>query len=205
MYTNDTIEERIHRILAGKQALFDEVIDDLSAETTMKTLTDEDLFSLFEMKPPEGGIGGTTARTPQQSAKTTLGQIRALSPAQFEQLVARYYEKLSFKVDIVGGPHDQGVDLFARRASDIGLERLAIQCKHYPDGQVGPSLIRELIGTWSSHPDATRVVMVTSGTISAEAVSLAERNRIDLIDGTLLRGIVEKYQISIKGGPEESK
>jgi len=200
MYTNDTIEERVHRILASKQALFNEVIDDLSSEVNMKAFTDEELFSMFDMKPPEGGIAGTTLRPPQQSTSTTLGQMRSLSPAQFEQLIARYFEKLGFKVDIVGGPHDQGVDLLARRASDIGLERLAIQCKHYPDGQVGPSLIRELIGARSSHPEATRVVMVTSGTISPEATRLAERNRIDLIDGTFLRVLVEKYQVNIQGG-----
>lgn len=52
IYTRETIEERIHALLGEKQQLFDEVIDDLSAEYVQGKITDEDLFDLFDLELP---------------------------------------------------------------------------------------------------------------------------------------------------------
>lgn len=47
-----TIEERIDRILERKQRLFDELIDDVSLDLSTQ-MTREELFSLFDLKPPD--------------------------------------------------------------------------------------------------------------------------------------------------------
>ena len=50
LFTVDTIEERIHNLLQKKQALFKEVIDDLSDTNLGKILTEDELFGLFGLK-----------------------------------------------------------------------------------------------------------------------------------------------------------
>ncbi|HRR91766.1 MAG TPA: DEAD/DEAH box helicase [bacterium] len=52
LYTRDTIEERIQDILNRKRSLFKAVIDDLSDNKLSKALTEEELFSLFNLKKP---------------------------------------------------------------------------------------------------------------------------------------------------------
>jgi SNF2 family DNA or RNA helicase len=47
----DTIEERIDRILRAKQALFDELVDDVSIDLRTR-LSREELFGLFDLEPP---------------------------------------------------------------------------------------------------------------------------------------------------------
>jgi superfamily II DNA or RNA helicase/HJR/Mrr/RecB family endonuclease len=195
IYTNDTVEQRIHEILAEKQVLFDEVIDDLSAEYTMSAFSDEELYRIFDLEKP----------TTIDSAKPTrpkpwvisLEKLSRLNPKQFEQIVANYYEKLNFKVEVSGGAYDQGVDVIARRISDIGEDYLIVQCKHHPNSNLGPNYVREMIGTLQSHPEATRAFLVTSGTFSEEAVHLAEKHNISLIDGNYLVTLLHKYQIPL--------
>jgi SNF2 family DNA or RNA helicase len=53
IFTRDTIEERIYYLLREKQQLFDRIIDDLSEEYVRGAFTDEDLFGLFDLKPPD--------------------------------------------------------------------------------------------------------------------------------------------------------
>ncbi len=47
----NTIEERIEQILASKQLLFDELVDGVSLDLS-RSLTPEELFGLFGLKPP---------------------------------------------------------------------------------------------------------------------------------------------------------
>ncbi|NOZ28514.1 MAG: DEAD/DEAH box helicase [Chloroflexi bacterium] len=52
IYTRDTIEERIYRLLRKKESLFNFVIDDLSEKGVQRLITDEELFALFDLEPP---------------------------------------------------------------------------------------------------------------------------------------------------------
>jgi restriction system protein len=121
--------------------------------------------------------------------------LKQLTPKQFEQVIANYYEKLHFKVVVSGGAYDQGVDVIARRISDVGEEYLIVQCKHYPYNIIGPNIVRELIGTRESHSEATRAVLVTSGKFSEEAIRLAGKFNIILIDGNYLITLLNRYQV----------
>jgi len=51
-YTRNTIEERMQDILNRKRSLFKAVIDDLSDKKLSKALTEEEFFSLFNLKKP---------------------------------------------------------------------------------------------------------------------------------------------------------
>lgn len=54
LFTHNTIEERIHKLLDSKMALFDEVIDDLSVKGVQRAISDKELFELFDLEPPPG-------------------------------------------------------------------------------------------------------------------------------------------------------
>jgi len=49
LYSRNTIEERIYRMLKTKRALFNQVVDDLSDSHLEKAITREELFSLFDL------------------------------------------------------------------------------------------------------------------------------------------------------------
>jgi SNF2 family DNA or RNA helicase len=53
----DTVEERIDRVLRRKQALFDHLVDDVSLDLG-RFLTQQELFGLFGMEPPVTRSGG---------------------------------------------------------------------------------------------------------------------------------------------------
>ncbi|GAF82786.1 unnamed protein product, partial [marine sediment metagenome] len=199
MYTTDTIEERIYDKLAEKKRLFRVVIDDLSEEQIKSTFSDEDLFGLFDLKPPEqakaeaGGQEGVKAREPVRSDLSTL------SPNEFEDLVAQLYRKMGFKVTVTPRSRDAGVDVIARGWLPIGEQQLIIQCKHYPHGTVGTPEVQKLIGAWADHPEAHRAVLVTSGKFSDGAVKLAQRQRIDLRDRVRLEADLASHGLTPTG------
>lgn len=51
----ETIEERIARQLAAKQGLFDETIDELADSALRRSLSAEELYGLFGLRPPTAG------------------------------------------------------------------------------------------------------------------------------------------------------
>ncbi len=57
----DTIEERIRDILQSKQRLFNEIVDDISIDLRQR-LTEDELFGLFGLRPPEKAKSGASGR-----------------------------------------------------------------------------------------------------------------------------------------------
>ena len=71
----DTIEEKIQRLLDSKRELFREVIDDLSDAGLTKVLTEEELFGLFDLRPPRRREETTT-----EPAQEIRGQVTPETP-----------------------------------------------------------------------------------------------------------------------------
>lgn len=184
LYTIDTIEERIHEVLQRKQALFDNVIDSLTETDIKGSLSDEELFALFDLEPPQGSPDSAT--------------LDDLNPRQFEQLVVELYRKRGYNARLTPHSRDGGIDIVARRNGEYGTETHIIECKHYSDTKVGPAPIRELAGVWRSRrDDANHAVLVTSGTFTSEARREAENSHIDIVDRRRLEYRLEQHQIDI--------
>ncbi|RIK33842.1 MAG: hypothetical protein DCC55_34195 [Chloroflexi bacterium] len=202
LYTSGTIEERIYKLLQDKQSLFDAVIDDLSAEYVQGSITDAELFGLFGLKPPGGdmpvkdslptGVHPPTPPLPPPD-KPSGKRLDDLTPVEFEHLVARLYERMGYRTEVTRQSRDHGVDVIGQRATQFGVEKIIVQCKHYPKGAVGEPVIRELLGAWSEHQDAQFAVVVTSGSFSQDAIALAQRRRVTLVDRTDLSGMIRQY------------
>lgn len=196
MYVVDSIEQRIYDLLKEKRGLIDTVIDGLSEREIKITPSDEELFGLFDLEPPEQAQAEASEQRGAKRREPERSDLSTLSPYEFEELVAQLYRKMGFKATVTPRSHDAGVDVIARGWSGVGEQRLIIQCKHLPNGTVGTPDVQKLIGARADHPKAHRAILVTSGKFSDGAVGLAQRHRIDLVDRVSLDAELARYGLA---------
>ncbi len=183
LWAENTVEERIYRILEQKRRLYDEVIDVLS-NVQGTGLTQDDLFALFELRGPDRVPVGRDLRIEKPQ------DLLSRSPEEFESLVAELYKKWGYGVRVTRRTRDGGIDLIATNNVPGGLEKIAVQCKRFAH-PVGVEHARELLGVVSSDPSITKGVLVSPSTFTDDCRNFCDNNgRLDLIDGpTLVRFI----------------
>ena len=119
-----------------------------------------------------------------------LPSMLVMEPRQFESLVAEIYRRSGFRVrENPGNGPDGGVDL--RCEGDEGL--FLVQCKHWPRGRVGVSIVRELYGVMAAE-GAYGGAVVTSGSFTDDAKSFVRSLPVELIDGITLQRIIAETQ-----------
>jgi restriction system protein len=117
-------------------------------------------------------------------SRKAAAPLARLDWREFEQLVAAHFERLGFAVQFTPGGADGGVDVVARK----GSEMLLIQCKQWRATRIGVSVVRELFGVMAAH-GATGGFVVSIGPFTADAKAFAHGRNIELVDAhTLLRG-----------------
>lgn len=130
----------------------------------------------------------------------SLEEMRALSPSEFERLVAETYRDQGHKVDIVGATGDHGIDLVVHTRKG---ETWLVQCKKYR-GKVGEPVIRDFYGALrAANADAGAVI--TSGTITTQARLWAEGKPIFLYDGEEFLEVIHTTHIRKSLPPEAKK
>jgi superfamily II DNA or RNA helicase len=161
-----TIEERIQAILASKQQLFDEVVDDVSLDVASR-LTSDELFGLFGLtRPVPSGRSDAAKRS---------------SGVEFEERCARVLEARGWRVQRTPRSRDGGVDLIASRVDEVGLEQsLYVQCKDYAR-PVGVEVVRELIGILPV-PQPTQAILAARSGVTSDARLLADRRGVKIWD-----------------------
>ena len=117
----------------------------------------------------------------------TLEELLALSPEQFEMLVAELFESYGHQTQIAGGTSDHGVDVIVQSAQG---EKWVVQCKRYA-GSVGEPVIRDLFGTLQ-HEEAQCAYLVTTGGFTTQAQAWAEGKPIVLYDGESLVKLIRR-------------
>lgn len=175
IYTcEDTIEERIERVLQEKQALFDELVDDLVTDIRSK-LTTEELFGLFGLTPPmQSKSIRRTVDPPTNYAE--------LSGVEFEHYVKRLLERKGWRVDTTPVTRDRGIDLIAQRTDEVGVTMaLYIQCKNHAS-PVGVETARALNGALPKELSGTRGVLVCPSGFTASAIAFAKERDLLLWD-----------------------
>jgi HJR/Mrr/RecB family endonuclease len=131
-----------------------------------------------------GASGTAVALLKLRGRRST--RFSALTPAAFERAIGAWLARDGWLVEHRGGSGDEGIDLLAFR----GERLVVLQCKRYgPASAVTPAQVRELYGA-ATAVGATSAVMVTTGRVSATAISWANK----LPDG----GPV----LVFRGGPE---
>ena len=161
-----TIEERIERLLQGKQRLFDEIIDDVSILPTR--LNQADLFGLFGMPAP--------AAASSEHAGRRSG--RALEDRCAEILRLRGWSVARTPVTRDGGP-----DLIATKQDEIGIEQqVYVLCKAQA---AGVEVVRELLGMLPTDRSVRAVLAAPAG-ITRDARALADRRHVAIWDEAVL-------------------
>ncbi len=170
----DTVEERIERILQQKQLLFDELVEDVSIDLPAQ-LSIEELFGVFELTPP------TPTKSSRRGADGPVNYAE-LSGIEFERYVQRLLVRKGWSVETTPVTRDRGIDLIARRDDDVGGEVvLYIQCKNHAS-PVGVDVARELNGALPKQLSGARGVLVCPSGFTASAIAFARERGLALWD-----------------------
>jgi Restriction endonuclease/Topoisomerase DNA binding C4 zinc finger len=122
-------------------------------------------------------------------------KLRAIDWFQFEKMVSAIYEVRGCKVQRLGGAKpDGGIDLIVEKDG----ERLVVQCKHWRKWTVGIRHIRELLGTLKD-ANIEKGVLVTLRGCTAEAMELANKHDIHIVDEAELVGLMHMADGSVDG------
>lgn len=167
-------------------------------------------------KQPEDATASTVA-----SEQTAGEQLEAaheeLTAALAEELLARlvdgddgFFENVVLDVLVgmgyggskkdaaqrVGRSGDGGIDGVIRE-DRLGLDAIYVQAKKWrPDRHVGPREIREFIGALQD-AEALKGVFITTSRFSPEAIALAERRRVVLINGRTLAELMIETGVGV--------
>jgi SNF2 family DNA or RNA helicase len=164
-----TIEERIERILAEKQQLFDEVVDDVSLDIASR-LSSEDLFALFDLQPPPRD----TVERPRRTGM------------ELEERCAAILKARGWKVQRTPRSRDGGIDLISTRLDEVGLEQtIYMQCKDYAR-PVGVEAVRELLGALPIAGGLHPIIASPSG-LTVDGARLAARRNVAIWDEATLQ------------------
>lgn len=128
------------------------------------------------------GILLAGSRKERLLAEHSLAEVRNLPFQFFEQLVADVYQRHGYEAQIIGGPDDEGVDVvLTSESGDVKI----VQCKQ-TTLKIRVNVVRELIGALACHGKAQGAILVTSGDFTAEAITLAKKHQIELVNGPAL-------------------
>ncbi|WP_051563786.1 restriction endonuclease [Enterovibrio calviensis] len=106
----------------------------------------------------------------------------------FEALVGEYYRQKGFRVtQSLSHAPDGGVDIELRKDEELQL----VQCKHWKARKVGVKVLRELYGVMLDRR-AKRMIVVTSGNFTTEAITFAASKHFELINGGKLLAMIEE-------------
>jgi Restriction endonuclease len=132
---------------------------------------------------------GDAAQERIYRSRSALQCLRALQPAStstrdswftFELRVREWLASNGFQVDHLAANRngDGGVDIQASK----GGEHLLVQCKYWHAHNVGPNIIREMLGTLQTFPPGSKGVIVASSELTSAAKELAVQHGIQFIE-----------------------
>jgi restriction system protein len=122
---------------------------------------------------------------PPASALPDADLLAGIGWAEFEHQVAEGFRHRGYAVSDTGGGGGRAVDMVLTR----GHDRFLVDCKPWRTLSVGPAPVRELIVMVRTLGAAGGFV-VSSGQFSDEARQAAEGEKVQLIDGAVLRELL---------------
>ena len=136
---------------------------------------------------------GDAAQDRIYRSRSALQCLQALKPVAdtsardswftFELKVRDWLATNGFHVDHLAASRngDGGVDIQASK----GNEHLLVQCKYWHGQNVGPNIIREMLGTLQTFPPGSKGVIVTSSELTSAAKELAIDHGIQFISASI--------------------
>lgn len=155
----------------------------------MWALADE-LVKLLELKEQikqEKFIRELETFDSSRDREITKSDLTLMSGFEFEEFIAKFFEKLGYHSRTTKKSGDQGVDVLAEKDGRI----IAIQTKCY-NQPVGNKAVQEIVAGMKFY-HAQKGIVVTNSTFTPSAKELALANRIVLWDGDTL---MSKYRMT---------
>jgi HJR/Mrr/RecB family endonuclease len=134
------------------------------------------------------GEGGKAHSAPEDTLAGTFDKTWAksgtMSGREFEHFMADLFRTAGYKVDVVGGTGDQGVDLLLKE----GRKRIAVQCKKYgkPVGNAAVSAVY----AGAKHYGGKRAWVVAPEGFTKGAIDLAKSTGVRLIGRKGIDGLL---------------
>ena len=116
------------------------------------------------------------------------GHVDNMTGKEFELFVASLYSHMGYKVEQISTGTDQGVDIIL--TDDSGI-RFAIQTKRWSK-TVGNSAVQEVLGGKRYHR-CKYAVVVTNSYFSRQAIELARRSGVKLVDRQQLTDLCNEH------------
>ena len=117
LWTKDTIEQRIYKILERKEKLFTEVVDSMSDKGLARLVTDEELYGLLGLDDLLEAKKKAKPKEEVPAKELSVGDIyerlNRLEPRKFEEIIADLFQALGYKVKTTRFTRDGGIDIFA--------------------------------------------------------------------------------------------
>lgn len=197
-WMEDTIEERIYRILQEKGLLFEDVVDGLSESQIDELISVDEWLDILGVKRKKV--------QPRPQRKTfeslSLTEIRErlydITPTAFEHLVKELMHSLGYpNVKVTGKTRDGGIDVISTRNTTDGVVRAVAQCKRYR-GTVGVEIARELRGVMAEDTSVRKGFLVTTGTFTRECLGFCERSGVIVpISGLQVANYVKQFGLAV--------
>lgn len=95
--------------------------------------------------------------------------LQALEPREFEEVVAEYFHRQGFEVELTAASRDGGKDIYVARTEALGRFLYIVECKAFsPTNPVGVRYVRHLYGV-VQHERATAGVLATTSHFTRDA------------------------------------
>jgi HJR/Mrr/RecB family endonuclease len=132
-----------------------------------------------------GDAKGTSQDNPAEALQKTWTKSGSMSGREFEHFMAELLRAAGYKVDIVGGAGDQGVDLLVKE----GRKLIGVQCKKYgkPIGNATVSAVY----AGAKHYGAKQAWVVAPEGFTKGAIELAESTGVRLIGRKGIEGLLQ--------------
>lgn len=118
----------------------------------------------------------------QLKGQRSVDSLNELSWKSFEDVTGELFRQRGYRVEeMLGGGADGGVDLRLRKDGQLTL----VQCKRWKKRKVRLPIVRELLGAMTAE-SADKGMLVTTSTFTSEAITFAQKQGIQLINGDQL-------------------
>ncbi|EWG06627.1 MAG: restriction endonuclease [Candidatus Aramenus sulfurataquae] len=95
-----------------------------------------------------------------------------------------------------GGPSDRGADVLAKLEEIDGIHSYVIQVKRYTNTKVGEQTVMLLHSTMQAL-NCDRGIVITTSDFTVDAVEVAKKLGVRLINGLQLARLIQQYQVPI--------
>jgi len=188
-----TFDEHLHSLISRKRRNAENF---LAPQPSYETLQSELLHEVRE-------AAGVVSETTNISSISTPQAVAALTPVEFEALMAAMLEKEGYTVVLTPYSNDRGIDIVGISAAEI----LFVQCKHAQDGRTfDRAAIDEVVGgetyyTYNFFPPGFRgrvpcLMVAANGEADSQTRRDAEQRGVILSTGQSLLKRIANAQVT---------